>query len=387
MYKLIIQRIFSYISLIFSSFLIFLNSCSSDFELNAPYKSIPIVYSLLDQSLDTQFVKINRSYLGDLNNVESAGINDSTHYQNITASVQQFNINDTINPIRTYPLEEIWVKNIDDGLFYEDSQKVYYFLPDPVSFSGVDTVYLNDENIYKLFLEVPGSDDVVTATTNLIDGSGLIYDMFYRLTLKTFGFNLLNDVDLGTEPSYNDHNVIWETALKAKRYELMMKFHFDEVSFQGNVTKKSIVWDLGSQKSINSDGGEQLNKKFNGLAFFELVDSKLSDYADEADVEKRIIDEVEFVLTAGNEDLNIFMDVNEPATGVVTERPSFTNINNGLGIFASKFQKSVTGKLTNSTVLELCMGQITSGYKFCTDSSDQVTGISNLTGGVFVGCN
>ena len=33
------------------------------------------------------------------------------------------------------------------------------------------------------------------------------------------------------------------------------------------------------------------------------------------------------------------------------------------------------------------MGQITSGYKFCTDSSDQVTGISNLTGGVFVGCN
>ncbi|MBM78907.1 MAG: hypothetical protein CL846_10540 [Crocinitomicaceae bacterium] len=387
MFKLLIHKAVNYIGLMFLSFLIILNSCNSDFDLNAPYKSIPIVYGLLDQSLDTQFIKINRSYLGDSNNVESAAINDSTHFQNITASVQQFNINDTLNPVRIYPLEEIWVNNIDDGLFYEDSQKVYYFVPDPVSFSGFDTVYLNDENIYKLFLQVPGTDDLVSAKTELIDGSGLSYNQFYKLTLKTFGFNLLNDVDLGTSPEYNDHRVDWNTASKAKRYELMLKFHFDEVSTQGQVTKKSIDWDLGSQKSINSDGGEELNKKFNGLAFFELIDSKLSGYASESSVEKRIIDEVEFILTAGNEDLNIFMDVNEPATGVVTERPSFTNVNNGLGIFASKYQKSITGKLTNSTVLELCMGQITSGYKFCTDSSDQVTGISNLTGGVFVGCN
>ena len=43
--------------------LFLLISCSTDFELNAPYKTIPIV-GLLDQSQDTQFVKINRSFLG-----------------------------------------------------------------------------------------------------------------------------------------------------------------------------------------------------------------------------------------------------------------------------------------------------------------------------------
>ena len=105
-----------------------------------------------------------------------------------------------------------------------------------------------------------------------------------------------------------------------------MKFHFDEVSYSGQVVSKSISWNLGSQTSINSDGGGELNKKFNGLAFFELINSKLSGYSDEASVEKRIIDKVEFIVTAGNEDLNIYMDVNEPATGVVTERPSFTNV-------------------------------------------------------------
>ena len=40
-------------------------SCSTDFDLNAPYQPIPIVYGLLDQSSDTQFVKINKSFLGE----------------------------------------------------------------------------------------------------------------------------------------------------------------------------------------------------------------------------------------------------------------------------------------------------------------------------------
>ena len=386
MFKNVADKTGNRILVLVFSFVLIFNSCSSDFDLNAPYKSVPIVYGLLDQTLDTQFIKINRSYLGDANNVQSASINDSTHYQSIVASVREYDIGDTINPINSYPLEEMWVSNIEDGIFYEDSQKIYFFVTDGV-LSGSDTVYLNDERIYKLFLDVPDTDEDVTAKTELIDGSGLSYNLLYKLTLKTFGFNLLNDVDLGTEPVYNDHQVFWETAKKAKRYELLMKFHFDEVSYSGQVVSKSISWNLGSQTSINSEGGGELNKKFNGLAFFELINSKLSGYSDEASVEKRIIDKVEFIVTAGNEDLNIYMDVNEPATGVVTERPSFTNINNGLGIFASKYEKSITGKLTNGTVLELCWGGITSEFKFCSDSADQITGISNLTGGVIVGCD
>jgi hypothetical protein len=386
MFKSISDKTGNWILLIVMSFVLVFNSCSSDFDLNAPYKSLPIVYGLLDQSLDTQFIKINRSYLGDSNNAQSASINDSTHYPSIVARVDEFDISDTINPTNSYSLEEMWVGNIDDGIFYEDSQKIYFFVPDEFV-DGSDTLYLNDEKIYKLFLDVPGSDEIVTSKTEMIDGSGLYFDNFYKLTLRTFGFNLLNDVDLGTAAFYNDHSVFWQTAPKAKRYELLMKFYFDEVYYTGEIVSKSIVWNLGSQKSINSDGGEELNKKFNGLAFFELIRSRLSGYSNEPLIEKRIIDEVEFIVTAGNENLNIYMDVNEPATGVVNERPSFTNINNGLGIFASKYQKSVSGKLTNSTVLELCWGGITSEYKFCSDSADQITGISNLTGGVIVGCN
>ena len=30
---------------------------------------------------------------------------------------------------RTFPLEEMWVTNLDEGIFYTDSQKVYFFVP------------------------------------------------------------------------------------------------------------------------------------------------------------------------------------------------------------------------------------------------------------------
>ena len=107
------------------------------------------------------------------------------------------------------------------------------------------------------------------------------------------------------------------------------------------------------------------------------------------------MDAVELILTAGNDDLNTYMQVNEPVTGVVTERPIFTNVNNGYGIFASKYSTKLSTFLSDGTMLELCAGQLTSGFKFCCDSANlvpqnsatQAVAISLLTGGVEVGCD
>ena len=60
-----------------------LSSCETDFELNAPYKTIPVVYGLLDKSLDTQFVKINKSYLDSDNTANLAQINDCAQIDNL----------------------------------------------------------------------------------------------------------------------------------------------------------------------------------------------------------------------------------------------------------------------------------------------------------------
>ena len=76
-----------------------------------------------------------------------------------------------------------------------------------------------------------------------------------------------------------------------------------------------------------------------------------------------------------DENLHTYMEVNEPASGIVTERPVFTNINGGIGLFASR--NVTVFKQINSTTLiklslnsekELVWGDYTKDYKFCSEN-------------------
>ena len=48
-------------------------------------------------------------------------------------------------------------------------------------------------------------------------------------------------------------------------------------------------------------------------------------------------------MTVGTTDLETYINVNQPITGIVQERPSFTNINNGLGLFSSRYTHTGSG--------------------------------------------
>ena len=40
--------------------------CDTDFDVNADWKETTVVYGLLDASLDTQYIRINKGYLGSI---------------------------------------------------------------------------------------------------------------------------------------------------------------------------------------------------------------------------------------------------------------------------------------------------------------------------------
>ena len=54
--------------------------CSTDIDLTAPYERTPVVFSLLEAAQDTQWVRINRTWLGDGNQFEAAMVQDSSEY-------------------------------------------------------------------------------------------------------------------------------------------------------------------------------------------------------------------------------------------------------------------------------------------------------------------
>ena len=69
---------------------LFFTSCEEDFELNAPYQEIPIVYGLLNQNETAHLITINKSFLGEDNAFIYAAIADSGEYDNLTAYVEEW---------------------------------------------------------------------------------------------------------------------------------------------------------------------------------------------------------------------------------------------------------------------------------------------------------
>ena len=49
---------------LFVCFLVVFSSCETDFDVNAEWDDVTIVYGLLDPNNEIQLIKINKAYLG-----------------------------------------------------------------------------------------------------------------------------------------------------------------------------------------------------------------------------------------------------------------------------------------------------------------------------------
>jgi hypothetical protein len=185
------------ITLVYITFIsvsaLFVASCTTDFELNAEYDEIPVIFGVLDQSVDTQFVKINKSFIGNGNNTSYAAINDSSLYSNVIGRVEEY-VDNVLT--ETFQLEEMWVNNLDEGIFYTDSQKVFFFIP-----TDLTVPYLNEDATYKLIVDVSEEAQPIEAETNLIKGSELNWDL---LTSNGAAYNGIVFADASTL-SQNDY--------------------------------------------------------------------------------------------------------------------------------------------------------------------------------------
>ena len=56
-------------------------------------------------------------------------------------------------------------------------------------------------------------------------------------------------------------------------------------------------------------------------------------------------------MAVGSEDLETYINVNKPITGIVQQRPQFTNITNGVGLFSSRLSNIISGvPLTSNSI-------------------------------------
>lgn len=335
------------------------HSCSTDFDVIGEYQESTIVYGLLDQSQSLHMIKVNKSFLGPGNAYDYAVIRDSSEYDNLSGVVEEW-----INGSRTryWTLKDTTLTDREEGVFYGPEYTAYYFV-EPA---------LNDEAEYRLILNINGGEREVTASTSLVNSFNFTYAPNTNPT-STIGFATFNSSTQVT--TYNGYPIKWTKSLYGKRYDLSLRFNYDEYTATDTV-RKYVDWFVGTEvisdiEVLNPSG--LIEKEASGEAFYNNLSSKMD--APDASVLRRVVKGIDIIVSVASSDMYTYMIVNAPSSGLVQERPQFSNItssdpeNPAVGIFSARYNQSILNKkLSKSSLDELCNGAKTGHLGFCSDS-------------------
>lgn len=354
--------------------------CSTDVELNAPYDERSIVFCLLDPEAEEQWVRVNRTWLGEGNNLDIALVADSSEYAPgaVTVVVEQFGPNDIgfSEPLGTFvALDTVLQDKDDDGIFFGPVYRAYHFsTPDGLPVhpgSNSDALYL-----YRLTVSFADGRPPLTAVTTLIGSSpGNITNPPAGIP----GFNLNFASGSGDLVTYPNINFKWSSTAGAKRYEAAMEVHFTERVWADAAhtvlsaeVERTVQWELGDETADSDEGGEEIKLPINGESFYQFLSSRLESdplITRELGVWNNNLDRIrafDFVLSIANDELDTYLAVNAPVTGIIQERPVYTNVAGGLGLFASRTQQRINGLgISKPSIQELVEGSHTAPLQFC----------------------
>lgn len=294
-----------------------LSGCSSDLDVTAPYQQITVVYSLLDRNESLHWVKINKAYLGDGNAFEYAAIPDSTEYRDEELSGFVANVEPDGSPGgEQYPLRDTIVDRVP-GLFAYPQHKMYYF-----------NANLNEDTRYGLFLNVKGQQ--VRSATKLVN----------EFNVQSATANLNTVINFIVGGSYAPFSPRWFTAQNGKRYEVSFRFHYDEVKTDGTVVLNKTFTTLIGTQVTDGSGGDLIEVSLNGELFYQAVAANIPPAA-ASGVAQRTFKGIDLLWAVAGPDLHTYLQLANPISGIVEERPDYSNITNGYGLFSSRLFKMV----------------------------------------------
>ena len=301
------------IYLILGVFAVILTSCETDFDVNGEWEEVTVVYGLLDagDEIKTQQIKISKAFLGKMDALQMAQHADSINFEKGELDVKVIRVkNNGITD--TIALDEVPTLR-NDGVF-NDSIIVYTF---------ENNNFLNSNSIYELLIKNNITGNEVSSTTNII--SGFNFDMGAGFP---FGFIETWIPGNPSATKFSSTVVTWGNSTdNGVQYQIELIFNYNE-----NDIAKNLIYTSSVLEETNIF-------EFEGEKFFNFLKNEL---VKDPLIERKFLS-IDLIMTVGSEDLKTYRIINEEITGIVQERPQFTNIDNGIGLFSSRFTKTREG--------------------------------------------
>lgn len=311
--------------------------CETKVDMNSEWRDIPVVYGLLSQQDDIHYIRINRAFLGEGNALKMASSLDSIIYRpdNLDVKLLEYNGN---TKLRTIPLDCTMVHNVDSGAFHYPNQIIYRTQGHSVS--------LSPDYTYKLSIYNKNRNKFIEAETNLIGD----FSIKRPLAGQTF---------VNYSSSYPTE-VKWRTAENGRLYQLSIRAYYTNYYDNGNKEHKQLNWTFPQQTADNLNGGDEMSIEIIGKQFYVFLKNNIPV---KSNVE-RTMDSVRYYISVADDQFNTYMKVNEPSNTIIQERPEYSNITNGLGLFASRTYHYRTLRLNSDSQDTLVSGQYTRHLNF-----------------------
>lgn len=318
-----------------SLLVVILGSCSTDVDLYADYKDITIVYGLLDPTQDTNFIKINRAFLGYGDANEIALIPDSSNYPGkLDARIIEYRANVSGNDYvknDEYLLDTITIHNKDLGIFYAPDQLVYY--------TRGRIHPQTDRYKYRYDLVIDRGDTVITATTDVVGGG--------QFSVVPSIMNFSSYIETG--------KLKWIGCPNSYIYDAVIRFYYTEIGPSLDSIPHCVTWQLGThpESTLQVEHGVY-NVSYLASLFFSNIGQEIGADTLLTNVQRVFFEpSIEIEITAGGYELYNYITVNGSNSSIVQNIPDYTNINGGYGVFSSRTKVSKRVKMSAQTVVDL----------------------------------
>lgn len=346
--------------------LLVLASCDNELDITADWKDVPVIYGILDVNDTTQYVKLNKAFLGQGDVLMMAQEFDSLHYNEdlieLNLLEQKLEWVDSISDYGWVTKKVIELEPTDEfdkpqGIFSSPSQIIYK-----------TTEELNKERFYGIEVFNKGVDSVVARAETPIDL--LPHIQISKPNIYT-SLNITSD---GYTPK-----VEWTSVEGGKLYELKMRFNYVEhpILDPSDTTHKYIEWNFPQIQSLDVNGGDAMNYTISYEPFLNFIAANIEE---DPTVRRQAVGMVtnsgvsgftishsclDFTLYAAGEELTTYILLNGNSSSIVVDRPTYTNIENGIGVFSSRTKDDVENvKISNLTNDAIAQSDITKHLNF-----------------------
>ncbi len=338
------------------------NSCSTDVDLAAPYDVKPVIVGVLDFMADTQFVRINKTYLGEGNNNLYAGIKDSVEYPlgSVDAWLVKVAGNQEIDSIQLLPID---LPSRDPGIFYNSDVRIYYTSEPILTEDEIDIVSSTNPNtmrpLYRLKVRVGGEAYTAEAEFPAVSQQTVSIPPLSSTTPSRRSYYVISN-----NGSYQPESFRYATNSTVGQYEAKVRINFDIEYTDGSILENQFIdFRLESRNNLDNTSFQERNASFNSSQWYEAVGLQFRAIENLSRVR---IHDLEYILSAGNRELARYISVAQPVSQFVPVLSNYTNISGGaIGIFAAKTQIIRKAWLTEPSLQQLNIGSFTSGPSYC----------------------